>query len=54
MPLIKNVTKSTWQINKTQDFPIFSTILFARLYSYFFALTRFLIKKNVMALLNVL
>ena len=31
MPLVNNVTKSTWQIDKIQDFPNFTSILCAGL-----------------------
>ena len=47
MPSVNNVTKSNCQINKTQDFPNFSTILCAGLqFSFFFVSTRFLIKRE--------
>ena len=38
MPSVNNMTKSTWQINKTQDFPNFSTILSLGLYFPIFLL----------------
>ena len=55
MSSVNNVTKSFWQANKNQDFPNFPAILCAASeISYHFTSTRFLIKNNVIPLLNVL